>query len=1115
MLARSFLAQHPGGRFTTLIVDAEEPASDADEGFEVLTPSQIGLSEREVNRMAMLYDVMEFATAVKPSLLKTLLARGAGAVTYFDPDIEIFRPLDDIDEVARRHSIVLTPHTLSPLPHDRRDPGERTLLLAGMFNLGFISVSDSADAFLTWWQERVARAGHVDPKRGEFVDQRWVDFVPSLFEHTALRDPTVNVAHWNLESRRITVGDDGYYVDGEPLRFFHFSGFDPDKPYLLSKFLGPEPKILLSSHPALARLTREYADKLIKAGYREATKETYGFGNLTNGTPITGPMRLVYRDALEEAERRADPEPPNPFVDGAQRFIAWLNEPAHPGSPTFTRYLSKLHEERAELRERFPDPRWADADSLLEWAWANVRSDRDLAAELVPDLDPVTTPPSPVAGGANVAGYFRAEAGVGQAGRHVLAGLDRAGIPYSSVVYAETPARQDHPFEESGGTAYDTNIVCVNADQLPKFAYDMGPDFFRGRYSIGLWWWEVSHFPSRFDDAFEIVDEIWVGSDFVGEAIRERTSKPVFTMPLGVEVPDERASLDRASLGLPSGFMFLFSFDFDGRFERKNPLGTVEAFRNAFAPGEGPILVIKTLNGDRWLTKLEQLRAATADRSDIFVIDRYLSASEADALTAACDCYVSLHRSEGFGLTIAEAMACGKPVIATAYSGNLEYMTAESSYFVPYGLIPIPDGVDPYPAGTEWAEPDLRTAAEHMRHVYEHPAEAATVGRWAREHIAQRLSPERTGEFISRRLEQIHRRPDAPLVAAGETSPSGIEQVERYLREGPSIPIRGPSRFGPIGRFGRRLVYRAIRPYTVRHSEFEHAVLEALRRAETNAVRAHVRQERMAETFETRLGETSAWIESVERQVRAIEQATTAGPFMANPNEFVTTNGDGDPVLGYSTRVEGGAAGSSFYRRFENVFRGPEQLISDRQSRYVEVVADHPPVLDVGCGRGEFLDLLRTAGVEARGIDLDEDMVAHCRAKGHEVEAAEATEYLASRPEGAFGAIFCAQVVEHMAYEQLLHFLELARSKLGPGGVLVFETVNPHSIAAFKTFWVDLTHEKPIFPEVALALCRLQGFDSAQVVFPNGTGDLETDRRSEGEYAVIATAVATAPSQAQ
>jgi 2-polyprenyl-3-methyl-5-hydroxy-6-metoxy-1,4-benzoquinol methylase len=165
--------------------------------------------------------------------------------------------------------------------------------------------------------------------------------------------------------------------------------------------------------------------------------------------------------------------------------------------------------------------------------------------------------------------------------------------------------------------------------------------------------------------------------------------------------------------------------------------------------------------------------------------------------------------------------------------------------------------------------------------------------------------------------------------------------------------------------------------------------------------------------------------------------------------------------------------------------------------------------LDIGCGRGEFLDLLREQQIEYAGIDLDPDMVERCRAKGHQlVEVADANSYLEKCADDSIGVIFCAQVIEHMPYEELLRFYDLGLRKLKPGGLFIVETVNPHSVPALKTFWVDLTHKHPIFPEVALALCKINGFESAYVFHPNGTGDVEVDRYETGEYAVVATKAA-------
>ena len=169
------------------------------------------------------------------------------------------------------------------------------------------------------------------------------------------------------------------------------------------------------------------------------------------------------------------------------------------------------------------------------------------------------------------------------------------------------------------------------------------------------------------------------------------------TVPLPVPIPRRSETVTRGSLHLPDGFLFLFAFDFFSIFERKNPLGLIRAFTRAFRAGEGPTLVIKTINGDRKLHDLEKLRAATEGRQDIIVIDEDYSAEEKNSLLGLCDCYVSLHRSEGLGLTMAEAMGLGKPVIATGYSGNLDFMTAENSYLVDYTMGAVPAGSDPYP----------------------------------------------------------------------------------------------------------------------------------------------------------------------------------------------------------------------------------------------------------------------------------------------------------------------------------------------------------------------------------------------------------------------------------
>ena len=208
-------------------------------------------------------------------------------------------------------------------------------------------------------------------------------------------------------------------------------------------------------------------------------------------------------------------------------------------------------------------------------------------------------------------------------------------------------------------------------------------------------------------------------------------------------------------------------------------------------------------------------------------------------------------------------------------------------------------------------------------------------------------------------------------------------------------------------------------------------------------------------------------------------------------------------VLGYDATSATGDA--DHYRAFEDVFRGSEDFIRERQRRYLPIIGERAPVFDLGCGRGELLDLLRESGIDSVGVDTDPGMVARCREKGHtQVLETDGIAHLRTVEDRSLGVIFSAQVIEHLTLEQIQELLALARAKLASDGLLIAETVNPHSPRALKTFWVDLTHQQPIFPEVALELVREAGFQSAYVFHPNGSGDVERDRFVQGEYAVVA-----------
>jgi glycosyltransferase involved in cell wall biosynthesis len=711
---------------------------------------------------------------------------------------------------------------------------------------------------------------------GLFVDQRWVDFVPALFEHEVIKDPGCNVAYWNLSHRQLGHRNGRWEVDGGPLRFFHYSGFSPDRIGVLSAHMGSIPRILLHDRPELRRLCDAYAERLRGRGFGAEIDETYPFDALPNGLAIDPTARRDIRQAMVDAERDGESPAPDPF-DDADLFLDWLAEPS--GDAGLPRYLAVLHRRRGGVRRAFPDVTGSDRARLLDWASTRGQEEGDVASAVLeralpqqgvevrapspaarmegslrslsarhpwlsplaaayralrgfgrrivgapsgtaalPDL--VVVPSVPPLPGITLAGYLRAELGVGEAARRLARALEAGHIPHTTVAYGRTQSRQQHAFVERGRPAlYDTNVVCVNADQLPNFRRETGA-LFDGRYTIGLWFWEVDRFPAKLHGAFDLVDEVWAASDFVAEAVLAEATKPVLVVPLPVEAPPP-TSLARSDVGLPGGFVFLFCFDFLSVVERKNPHGLVEAFERAFTPGEGPTLVIKTINGARRPDELALLERRTAHREDILIVDGYVTAEERDAVIALCDCYVSLHRSEGYGLTMAEAMALGRPVIATGYSGNLSFMDEQNSLLVPHHLVSVPSGCDPYPPGAHWAEPDLDSAAVLLRRVFQDPAGARELGRLGREDILRRNTPLRTAELVRQRLGEIR-----------------IERSTRAsqatLATAPGAQLLGAGGRRPV-RFARRLLQRLLWPYLAKQRAFDEAVADALRAHEAFA----------------------------------------------------------------------------------------------------------------------------------------------------------------------------------------------------------------------------------------------------------------------------------------
>ncbi|MHB8342156.1 MAG: glycosyltransferase [Mycobacteriales bacterium] len=370
----------------------------------------------------------------------------------------------------------------------------------------------------------------------------------------------------------------------------------------------------------------------------------------------------------------------------------------------------------------------------------------------------------------NVVGDFLSSTGLAEAARRSVLAMLTAGIEVNVVdVDLDAPKsanRLDSQIAElprSRNAAIDVHYENTNEfSRLPDHV--VRPPGKR-TYAIASWYWELPELPWDFMPGVERIDEVWVASEYVQNIFQRVTDKPVWVIPAVVE-GQTRADHDRSYFGLPErSCLFFYNFDAASSYARKNPMGFIRAFERAFTGAErdGKVtLVLKAMRLD-WFPELARVIAAAVARVNGVLIAEDLSQQEMTSLLHCVDVYVSLHRSEGFGLGMAEAMRLGKPVIATAYSSNVDFCGLANTRQVGYRLVPINDDdhryhkamTGLYRAGQLWADPDLGQAARWMRDLYERPRERARLGEAGARTVREAFNRETVGRAIRARLEQI------------------------------------------------------------------------------------------------------------------------------------------------------------------------------------------------------------------------------------------------------------------------------------------------------------------------------------------------------------------------
>jgi glycosyltransferase involved in cell wall biosynthesis len=776
VLVESAKRHHPDA--TLYLCLADEILTDSPQFYpsqcEVVCAELLDIPE--FRDFAFRYDIMEFNTAVKPFMFRALLGRGHDAVLYFDPDIEVFAPLEDLlallDDGA---SFVLTPHLTRP-QEGETFPDDIGIMQAGVFNLGFLGVGAGAeaDSVLRWWSRRLQYQCISEQHRGIFVDQKFMDLVPGFAKDArVLRDTGYNVAYWNLPQRVLTQDGRNWLVDGRPLRFFHFSGLAPRNLSRLSKYTDAYRDNEIT--PALRALMSDYAQQVLKNGHGTIPQGIYAYGRFASGKTIPDIVRWMFR---ERHLTWSHGDPFETYEEYLHLPVAgqWLGSSAC----MVTNLMDYLRQREPWLRTTYDLDTRDGVEGFSDWFVNHAgtlveerrliepvaeRAGRRSRSGVMPRRVPVQrTPCEP---DVDVVGYLRLALGLGEAGRQMLRtlvhiGLNARGLPIQLNSNSDRVHAGDdlEPLLQNEAKAR-IQIFNVNADQLPQVVTHLKATLRPDAYRVMVPFWELEKMPEPWLDAFDLVDEVWAPTRFIQAMLARVVKQPVLHMPLLMDFEAPPAS-DRSVYGLPDDrFLFFFAFDFFSSIDRKNPLAVVRAFKRAFRgagahPNVG--LVLKTLNADHVPERSRALRDALREDPDIALIEGTLARTEVLGLIGACDAVVSLHRSEGLGLLVAEGMALGKPVIATDYSGSTELVSPRTAWPVDFKRIPVGQGEYPYHEGQVWADADVDHAAWQMRRVFEDRPEAERRAAVARAHLREEYGLDACGRRILNRLSELDRR---------------------------------------------------------------------------------------------------------------------------------------------------------------------------------------------------------------------------------------------------------------------------------------------------------------------------------------------------------------------
>lgn len=709
------------------------------ENCSTVPASQIGIDK--FNNFSFRYNILEFNTAIKPSAILYLLNNNFQNVLYFDPDIKIYNPLNKIFDALKTNQIVLTPHLTKPLTAGNI-PNDFTIMSAGVYNLGFIAVSEGKDTrdIVQWWRDHLQYKCIIDLNNGVFVDQKYIDLVPGYSDKVyILRDTEHNVAYWNLHQRNLKLENNTILVDGSPLCFYHFSGFNINITSHLSKYTTSYRDDELSSE--LKFLLNEYISELRLFQHGTIPMGIYSYGKFTSGVQIPMVVREMFRTEFTDW-----PAEQSPF----DTFEEYLHLPSIEWATFHNGYLISnllafIHKQNDSLRFHFPMGEPNSAANLVNWFvnhGINHVDDRRLVEPTVLKLAHIDLPIKSVASQSgntydiSVIGYHNLALDQGEIAHQILKTLHLSGskvcaIPVNLNVTSDFVKRPLPELLVSKATT-PIQIFCINAEHYPEVLTSLKNSINSNAYRVIIPFWDLEVFPEKWLPAFDLADEIWAPSNFIQAMLAPRLQKPVIRMPFSLDLATNITG-NRSKWNIDEeSFIFYFSLDYLSFPQIKNPLAVVNAFEKLIHSISRSHhfyktkLLIKGINKDKLNgvnPVFEKIQSSIILKENIIEIDESLSKEDTLSLMASCNAVISLHRSEGLDLVIPQAMALGLPVIATDYSASSEFVNPATAWPVDFKFKALEDSDHPEWKQQHWADADINHAAWLMLEVLNNPAE--------------------------------------------------------------------------------------------------------------------------------------------------------------------------------------------------------------------------------------------------------------------------------------------------------------------------------------------------------------------------------------------------------